>query len=222
MKKILIVLGTVFMLLGLSGVAGAFTIDYSKTVVGDEFYSPYYTASGFVTEDFNSPPTIWTWSGNGQIKSSSNSHGAAPAGYLGVADATPYVAVPNADNSVNLYQAELGGTYNYFGLWWGSADWAAYGYIYNELRFYSGANLVETVTPNDLLGVDANGSWYSASDNTYVNIYGLPSFDKIQMYSSTYAFEADNMTVGVVPEPATMLLLGLGMVGLAGIKRRMR
>ena len=208
-------------------VAGAFTIDFDNVVVGgNQFFSPYYLTPGFVTEDFNSAPgtTMWTWAGNGQFKTGSSSTGAAPAFTSVIPDPTKYVAVPLVDVAPKTAEADLSGmgNFNYFGLWWGSADWAAYGYIYNELRFYSGATLVQTVTANDVYGANANGNWYNSNDNSYVNIYGLPNFDKVQMYSSTFAFEADNMTVGVVPEPATMILFGLGLLGLAGLKRRLK
>lgn len=42
------------------------------------------------------------------------------------------------------------------------------------------------------------------------------------MSSTQYAFEADNIAIGRVPEPTTMLLFGLGLVGLAGVRRKIK
>ncbi len=47
----------------------------------------------------------------------------------------------------------------------------------------------------------------------------LPYFDKIVFASSQYAFEVDNVAIGTVPEPTTMILLGLGLIGMAGVRR---
>ena len=94
---------------------------------------------------------------------------------------------------------------------------------YNTLTFYNGATLVASFTGSDITSPNlANGNQTAPSTNLYVNFLDLPNFDKFVMNSTQYAFEADNIAVGTVPEPTTMLLLGLGLVGLVGARRKVK
>ncbi len=211
MKRFLNLASVFLLLVGLSGIANAYTVNYDYTVAnGNEFTSPY---SGVIVENFEYATEIWNWSGDGAILEGSTGINAAPFG-VSSADATWYVTVPYDlyDSVENFATAELGGYYNYFGIWWGSVD------SYNTLSFYNDATLVASFTGSQIVS-NANGDQESHLTNLYVNFLNLPTFNKFVMASTSYAFEADNIAVGVVPEPATMLLLGLGLMGLAGVRR---
>jgi hypothetical protein len=220
MKKISILLCTLTLVLGCFGAASA-TVWFTTNVGGDgnSFVSPYESNSGFLTETFDLPTggpgfvQSWGWSyggGGGAIVSGSVSSAyAAPMGAT-QQDLTHYLAVSNG-----FATAALGQTYNYLGIWWGSID------TYNTLSFYLGQNLVASFTGTDIAGIYANGSWTGSGSNLYVNFL-LSGFDSFTITSNGIAFESDNITVGKVPEPTVLLLLGSGLLGLAGLRRKFR
>lgn len=218
MKLSLRLLTVVVLLLGLAVAANAYSINASYTANGNEFTSPYFST----TNDFDTTIPSWTWTGSSAIVSGSVSgQYSAPCGVDGTAqDLTNYVTVPDptGSGSGSVMVTNLGGTYNYFGLWWGSMD------RYNTLTFYLNNNPTgESFTGTDVvLSGSADGTQTGNRTNHYVNFLYLQPYDSFEMSSTQFAFEADNITIGnrPVPLPAAIWLFGAGLLGLFGVRRR--
>lgn len=220
MKKnmLSVFLTILFSLVALSN-ASAYSIDFN--------YSQKFEADGKTLTSPYSWATVWDFNSGGlgsfpgaftsttydtaAIFKGSMSGSAAP----GLSDKTPYLAIPGPGSvSTSGYITfGLASDNTYLGLYWGSID------RYNSITFYQNGVQTLTLSGSDIVGEDANGNQVAAPSNPYVNIYGLDPFDSFKLSSTHRAFEVDNLAVGTpVPEPATMLLMGLGLVGLAGIQ----
>jgi len=86
-----------------------------------------------------------------------------------------------------------------------------------QIMLYDDGSLVATI----VAPVPANGDQSDDATNKYVNIFltGGTVFDTAVFQSNQYAFEFDNLAVGVVPLPGAVVL---GMLGLVAAGRKLR
>ena len=224
MKKATIVLGIIMVLAIAAPSHAIVTWDFLSAYGNGGYTSPYATAD-VVTFDA-ALPAGWALTGNYQITTGTATDAAAPwwdnfGVPPGAHDLTDYLSVPSSlsePETTRTATLSFGGSFNnYFGLWWGSMD------TYNKFEFLAAdlSTPVETVFGTTFSS--GSGNQNIADTNKFVNFYGLPSFYGVRLTSTNFALEVDNIAVGlnVVPEPLTVILLGCGLLGLLGVRRKL-
>ena len=205
MKKILVFLCSILLVFALTGTAGATFITSS----GDA------SLTGATVIDFEDQAMgTYTSITVGDVTfSADNNHLQIDNTYQGYNQSGIYLDNGTySNNGFGSLKIEFATSTTAFGFTWGMAEsWASW-----QLAAYDSAdNLLESYALPST-GPSSAGEFYgiAVGDIAYAQLSWNGAYDWVAIDDFTYQGSA------AVPEPATMLLLGAGLIGLAGFGRK--
>ena len=166
-------------------------------------------------------PTSWKCAGSWCWNSSGIANGNASSGWPGSKDGNQYVWIGYSTHLYQTFTVPAGGGGQY-SLTWYDNNWDA-GWSYYTASILDNANNVVATTGT--IGVPSDSTWRPrqilsvtlSSGSRYTLLFA----DQIEWLTGL-----DNVSLSPspssVPIPPTLLLLGSGLIGLVGIRRRLK
>jgi hypothetical protein len=226
------------------GAPAGLSTDFSQGGTVIDFVAGQST--GCALNSFGSVGVTTTGGGLGIQKGSTGGIAAAPAGDSTCFGFGPRPGSSGTDATVRIDYSTLingliganlvpvGTKISYLGLYYGSID------NYNNIKFYNGNTLLSStdemldggvIEGSEILTKlgGSTGNQVSDKSNVYVNIDFAENeqFTSFEFVTTGRAFELDNIVVGLsyrteIPEPASVALIGLGLLGLSATRRRQK
>jgi hypothetical protein len=205
MKRLFMFLCSIILVFGMGGSASAFFIDFEDGVDGGYIND----ITGVTFEDAFGYASIYGDSTTGNYNTTSDDLGYGSGDYHHNGNLWLW-AGPNADaRGVTIDFTENDGT-------WFQTGYSSYNTFYLEAY----------LTDGSVVSVQGASNLYGPMDFLRVDATGGTFIDYIVLHDSGNYWLVDDMsgdTSGVdnpVPEPATLFLMGSGLLGLVGYRRR--